>query len=315
MTIPAKQPTSANVADTSGTKKIASPTKSQAHIIKMKDITQSLLNQYFPVLKGAPNILYIAMATWGFESSFRLLHTKGYGGSSYTDSRHLTITKYTGSFVGKDYYYDRAIQNIVRSGTAPSNVLENIQDGAYPHGVSACMGAYHVRGCKAYDYMFKPNQALVDALGLAVNPGESIRAIFTDDETGLTRSIAAGLIVYDQKYKSFLRGGNNPANAIQKAIASYVGKEGIPDANNFKPEQRVDQINGRPVTSTEQTILSQLIEIGLTPDSTYKATAVATIGANSKGSISAKGSASNDGVRTADASTQSSAQNLPGCSA
>jgi hypothetical protein len=313
MTIPAKQPSSATKADQSGSKKIASPTQNQAYIIKMRDITQSLLNQYFPVLKGAPNMLYIAMATWGFESSFRLLHTKGRAPNTVRDSRHLTATNPDRSFLGKDYYFSQPIQNILKSPTISQQTKENLQDGLYPHGVSACMGGYHIIGCPAYNQMFKPNQAIVSALGLGVNPGDSIRAIFTDDELGLTRSIAAGLIVYDQKYKQYLRVGNTPVNAIQKAIAGYVGKAGIPDANNFKPEQRVSQINGRPVSETERSVLGQLVAIGLTPDNTYTAAAVTRISSTPRASVSSKGAAPNDQTRTADASTESAKEKSPGC--
>lgn len=312
MTIPAKSPSSASSANSSSTKKIANPTKDQAYILLMKDITQDLLNQYFPVLKNAPNILYIAMATWGFESNFRMHHRKGGG---VVDSLHLTPSVPSKSFVGKDYYFSQVIQNILRRNPPNPTTVKNVQEGLYPHGVSACMGCYHVAGTPANAYMFGNQKKIVSDLGLEVQPGQAISSIFPDNETGLRRSIAAGLIVYDNKYATYLGKGSTPASAIAKSIAAYVGKEGIPDNNNFKPEQRVDQLNGKNLTSGERSTLQILADIGLTPDNLYVAGATGTISRSSQASVKDKGTASNDQNRSANSTTAAAPTTLPGCSA
>lgn len=302
-----KPPSSAANANNASSKKTAAPSKDQSDIIYIRDVTASLLKDYFPILNGAPNILYICMATWGFESSFRI-HPNG------VNSIHSTATlPKDGNWMKADYAADPIIRNILIRPNLDVTTKNNIEQGYHPHGLSACMGAYHVKGTKANRYMFGPNKAVASSLGLEVEPGQSITSLFPASEVGIRRSIASGLIAYDQKYKTALSLGFKGADAVAKAIAWYVGQVGIPDNNNFKPEQRVAQIGGRPVSSKEASILSILSDIGLTPDNTYVASTTGSISKGSSNYTANKGKSTNKETRVADASTSAKAEELPGC--
>jgi hypothetical protein len=311
MTLPSKPPSAAASANYAASKKVSGPVSDPSGIILMKDITQSLLTQYFPVLSNAPNILFVAMATWGFESGFKLLHRKG----STVDSQHPgaggTVTN--SSLIGKDYLYTKVIKNLTDNPLTSPTVIANINQGKYAHGVSACMGCYHVRGTAANSYMFTPNAKIVSDLGLAVNPGESIVALFPDTEVGLTRSIAAGLVVYDQKYKAYLSKGNSPSTAIMKSIIAYVGAATAKDSNNFSPVRRLDQVQGRNLNTTEVSVLNKLAAAGLTSDNSSLGSGINAIGSAGPRTIAKQGDVSNSSNRQASTVNVAKPADPPGC--
>lgn len=311
--------TSAAAANSSSSKKAAVTSSDNANIIKLRDITANLLKMYFPILSNAPNILYVTMATWGFESAFHLLHKKGRAPNPVViDSQHPGSggSIGAGTLIGSDYLDSAVIRNLRNNPNTSFQVLANIRQGQFAHGLSACMGCYHVRGTKAFSYMFKPHLAMVEELGLAVNPGESITALFPDNDAGRMRSIAAGLIVYDQKYKAFLRKGLSPSEALNNAVIAYVGNPKARDSNNFSPISRLNQVQGKRAGAGEQSILDKLAAAGLSSDDTsigVNSAAISKYGPNSS-MQSLGGSASNNSNRGGDTSSQSPPSNPPGCS-
>lgn len=284
-------------------------------IVKLRDITDTLIKSNFALLQKAPNYLYIAMSIWGYESSFNLLHGKK--GTTKT-SRHLTVvnprsSSYSGAgtnITGK-YFRSSNIQTILNnSGRTPTEVY-NVEDGYYAHGLSACMGCYHVKNTPTGDEFkqYSEHAALIAQEGLQVNPGESISALFTDDEAGWRKSIASGLIILDQKYrKALIKAGGNTAKAIQLAVGYYLGTPGVKDANGLTPEGRISQVFG--TQGNVQTLLAQA-DIKLYDD---KGSVIDTTGILAKGSTSG-GTVSNSSSKTVVATTSGEPKTPVGCQA
>jgi hypothetical protein len=230
----------------------------------------------FPSLITVPNIRIYCMNIWQMESHFDVWPLG-------SNSRHSTIVSGTGNSatssgpwgeyesLGSQYVPDAVSQ--WHSGTAfftdywDDPIIKEekrkfgdtpaLIDGLYAHGVSAAMGAYHVKGTRAYSSMFglPKYQGLAQSEGLVVNPNQSITALYVDTKAGRRKSIIAGLIILDQHYCTWLGkpitpqiakkilacgGGDNgqpPTNysvnseqAILLACGSYLGF-GAPDAN------------------------------------------------------------------------------------
>ncbi len=221
-------------------------------IQKIAQITRTMLDQHFPVLRTAPNIFFICMMIWGEESGWRIHHKRG-------DSRHNTETPPKKGNSSGDYEYSNTITNLRRTNPG-AQVSENITHGYVPHGLSACMGYYHVIGTPTYNEMFKPRESLVNSLGLAVKPGESITAIYPNTELGWTRSIVAGLIVLENKYTTWIRQKLSPSSAIEKSVGSYLGKGR--DKNGKTAEQRIRDVLYSQNTSVK-TLKMASIESGM----------------------------------------------------
>ena len=301
MSLPNKSPSVVAAAQSSPSTKVTQTSPDISNILHIKQITQDLLAQYFPRLSAAPNILYIAMAIWGFESSFKLWHKSG----SVYSSRHLTaVNPATSSLVGRGYYYTQPIQNLLLSPTLTPTIKNNIDDGKYAQGISACMGCYHVRGTLNYNTEFLPFKNVVDAEGLAVNPGESITAIFPNNDTGIRRSIAAGLIILDFKYGIGLSKFSSNSDAIKYAVGIYLGKAGSVDANGTSPEQRVAN-----VYNNRTSITSLLASAGISLDPN-----VQSITNSPASSVANQGDTSNTENRTASNTNTADPTSLPGCS-
>lgn len=284
-----------------------------SRLMLLKDITKNLMGSYFPDLNSAPNSLYVAMATWQKESNFNI-HFKSKN-RSYADSRHLTSTDpNNSSLMGKGYYFSNVIQNYLKteSGKLPASI-SNIQQGFYPHGISACMGCYHVAGTPNNVSEFRPgNSKIISDLGIEVSPGSSIIDLFPDTEFGYARSIGSGLIILNSKYKTALRLYNGDKyTAIVAAVGLYVGKLTALDANGYSPKKRIQEIFGTGRVSTT------LASIGLQLDSgTQIASTVNSIvnSSNTRVAASGGGQASNSSqTRTAGANAQASPTTLPGC--
>lgn len=219
-----------------GTKaKVVVPSKQVLEIQTLADLTMNLIDLYFPLLKKAPDIRYVAMAIWGLESGWRVW-------PNGKNSRHYSATKpENSSLMGKGYYYSPVIQNLVLSNPS-AQVKEAIQDAFYPHGLTACMGCYHVAGTPNNLTDFRPHAKVVSDLGLEVGPGESITALFPNTLEGKQRSIASGLIILNNKFKAGLAKYPNSEAAIKYAVGAYVGKAGAKDVNGYTPEMRTDQV-------------------------------------------------------------------------
>ena len=191
-------------------------------------ITQTLLKQYFPTLSRIPDIVYLCTAMWGTESTFHMsfTNTKFTGENAVlngvTSMHHDPTASNAGGLI-PSYMKSPNVQNILHSGT-PQQII-NIHQGRVPHGASGCMGCYNVYGTRPYNDIFRNKHyaLVIDTLGLTVQPGQSIIGLFPDNDTGLARSIACGLIVLDNKYRIALK-KYGPQRAMEYAIDAYVGK-------------------------------------------------------------------------------------------
>lgn len=249
------------------------PAKRYDDVDNMRQITQDLLRG-FPFLETGPDVMYWLMATWGAESNWRLHFPRGNTFSSlhYTPSRPsiestkgMGNIKSTGTLIGNGYQYSNVIQNAWNDTLVTPEIRENIKEGWYPHGISACMGTYHVKGCpnNTGEWRYYPEAvSLIGGMKLEVNPGQSIfQELFpTDDEVCRTRSIAAGMIIFNYKYRRALETThrNNPVGAMQMAVGNFLGKFGSRDNNGISPEDRVRQLN-----ATSGDLVSVLDYIGV----------------------------------------------------
>lgn len=267
------------MASTAGQTKNSPTTKTQApagdvsNVKAIRDITSTLLTQ-FDLLKAGPDVMYWLMATWGAESNWRLLFPHGNSVTSlhytasppvYESVKGLGTVKSTGTLIGNGYQYSNVIQNLWNSPTVSVQTRDNIKEGWYPHGITACMGTYHVRGCpnNLGEWRYYPEaKTLIDTFGLEVDPGQSIfQTLFsTDDFTCRRRSVAAGMIIFNYKYRKALETThrNNPVGAMQAAVGNFLGKFGSRDNNGVSPEDRVRQLN-----STGGNIVTMLQYVGV----------------------------------------------------
>ncbi len=296
--------TTASQAKVVGSSKQAGISNNLDELKRIRDLTQNALDQYFSLLKTAPDILYVAMAIWGLESGWKLWHNHG----GVLDSRHLSpVDPNRSTLIGTGYRFADPIKSFMARPNLTSVEADNVAQGFVAHGLSACMGCYHVRGTPNYNTDFKPYESIVNSLGIAVNPGESITALFPDNDIGKTRSIVAGLIILQNKYKIGLRKfDKNVSKAIEAAVGWYVGTAGARDVNGYSPVDRQKEVLYTP--SSKLLALSQIgvLKTGqvgtiLTPDMT----AVAS-------STPPSNSVQNDQTRVA--TTTSTKQSGVGCS-
>lgn len=286
-----------------GKSKVNTTGSSNTHLQEISDITKALLSNYFPALKVVPDILYICMAIWYYESTWSLWHSHKDG---TTDSRHITR-------VGEDYpkgylsyVNDPVIQNLIKGNIDPQTKL-NIDEGSWAHGLTGTMGAYFVAGTKHNLSCFGRAEfrPLVTSLQLEVKPGQSIIGLFPyTSNAGIleqlrTKSIASGLLVLDMHYKAHLRINNgDKAKAISGAIGSYLGKG--KDANGVTPEMRIAQVS----SSSGQLWQERLKTINIVKNGSSVT--------NSPGSSYAANTVTNDQTRVA--STDAQKGSIPGCS-
>lgn len=245
-------------AGKASTNKQSKPSSNLDKLQKIRDITATAIKDHFKYLNTAPDILYIAMAIWGMESGWNLLHKKRDG--SY-DSAHLSpVDPNRSTLIGKGYYNADPILSFRNRAGLSAQEAKNIAEGFVAHGLSACMGCYHVIGTPNYNQAFAPYKSIVDQYGLGVSPGQSITALFPDNDLGMTRSIVSGLIILQDKYRIGMKKfNNNPSQAIEAAVGYYVGKAGSRDINGYSPEDRQ-----RDVMYSPSGKLSVLAQIGVT---------------------------------------------------
>jgi hypothetical protein len=258
----------------STTRKGSAPAKDYSNVETCRRITQELLND-FPFLKAAPDVMYWLMATWGAESNWRLMHKKKDGSLNslhhtpckpgVESTQGMGPMKSTGTLIGNGYQYSNVIQNLWNNPASTLEIRNNIKEGWYAHGISACMGTYHIRGCpnNLGEWRFYPEaRAAIDKYGLEVDPGQSIsQTLFpADNEECQRRSIASGMIIFNYKYRRALEttNRNDPVGAMQKAVGAFLGKVGSKDPNGVGPEDRIRQLN-----ATNGDIVVSLKQVGL----------------------------------------------------
>jgi hypothetical protein len=172
-------------------------------------------------LINLPDLEKRLSAIFVLESQLSCFPVKG-----STNSRHKTIV------CGSSAISNGNISNKVSSWTSGtsfftnywnSNVVQNylaccggvqdeaVKDGLYAHGVSACMGAYHVKFTPAWNELFGQTKyrSIVNNYGLEVQIGTSVTSIYPkNDKYNREKSIAAGMIIFDSKFSAYV---NKPA--------------------------------------------------------------------------------------------------------
>lgn len=242
------------VTSSSGRTGSSSLGSSQAYRQQVAQMTQAEL-QYYPQLAQAPGALFALMITWIAESRIRLYPL---GGDSAKHGKATIPEKFvlngqagtSNGFIYSDYWNTPVIQNEWNNGN--STIRSNIEDGFWPWGISACMGAYMVAGCKA-NSTFRAwaattgTQNRIAALGLEVQPGQSINETLfpADTPANQLRSIAQGIIVMSGTYNALLKYHYprlSPTEALSHAVGSYVGPPGAVDVNGYGYSQRVSAL-------------------------------------------------------------------------
>lgn len=313
--------------------KVQIPAADKSRVEKMRAITEDLLKTYFPILAKGPDAMYWLMATWGAESSWRLHFNKGSRSSPVMTSLHYTPSpparesikdpgsvKSTGTLTGNGYQYSNVIQNLWNNPLTTTTIKENIKEGWYPHGISACMGSYHVRGCPnntgEWRFYEESKKLLGSGILLEVDPGQSIfETLFkdADSEECWRRSIAAGINIFNYKYRRALEKTHrgNEAGAMQMAVGNFLGKFGSRDANGVSPEDRVRQLNQ---TGGNIVTMLQAVNLRRTGDNTTLAYEIDTSNKEAKSSGSTQVSNTQTRVATTNGNSGGDSKKTPGCS-
>lgn len=290
--------TTTSQAASNGRPKQAAVGYNVGEIQKLQGMVKDLLSQYFPKLSQAPNIVYVVMATLGFESGWKLLHSRGNKVSSMHNI-YVPGSEKPGSAV-REYLYSSPIQHVLRSSSVTPETVQNVYQGCVAHGMSAIMGHILVAGTPSNKYRFSGYRNIVTSLGLEVRPGESISDLFqANDDLAKKRSIACCLIHLDGDYNRAMNRGNSSNAALVKAIGYYLGSPKVADKNGMTPEQRISDI-----TSGKKGVNYALQVAGISANGE-------AFVANSQTSTNTPDS-SNDLNRVA--STTSTKQLSPGCS-
>lgn len=104
----------------------------------------------------------------------------------------------------------------------------NINHGRLAQSLLGCMGAYLMRGLqngpKGFPHVQGSYSGIAESIGLLVSPGQSITALFTQDQEGLRRGLVAGLCVLEYNYKIYIRKYNgDKTKAIQQTVRVHLG--------------------------------------------------------------------------------------------
>jgi hypothetical protein len=207
-------------------------TRTMDKIQNYSEIMNDLLTNKFPYLADAPDALYIMMATMGHESGFKIYHRGG------TTPNHIQISKFR-SGIGKSYWNDPVIIPIRDDPT----YAVNVEEGLSAKALMATMGMYQVRNCQESLAMISGRyRDIAESYNLMVNPGQSISGVFSNDDTGATRSMVMGCIVMETKYLRRRR-NHDPSSALFFAVGDYLGKAGAKDVLGSSPEMRIALVN------------------------------------------------------------------------
>lgn len=127
--------------------------------------------------------------------------------------------------IGKSYENHPVIK---ASRINPSTNQVNLNQGRQAHSLLGCLGAYLIRGLEtgpaSFPYVQAKYKQLAEAVGLLVNPGEPISALFPQNEEGLRRGLMAGLCILATNYANQLRKNpNDPSGALSMAVRLHLG--------------------------------------------------------------------------------------------
>lgn len=129
---------------------------------------------------------------------------------------------------GKSYENHPIIKSARKDITKNPTYLNH---GRTAHSLLGCMGAYLIRGLesgKGFPYVQNSYKGLAESIGLLVDPGESISALFTEDIDGLRRGLVAGMCIIEHNYKTNLRNKDRDA-AMQQAVRNHLGDPNVSD--------------------------------------------------------------------------------------
>lgn len=229
------------LSTTNVTKRFSSTPSATVDLIQQYSrVMADVLKTYFPLLNSVPDALYIMMATMELESSFRILHNGSSTASHITPSiikRSLHMYTYRG--IGKAYWNDSVI-SIAKANPAQ---IDNVFEGLSSQALMGSMGCYQVRNTKVSNTLMNQfnYRTIAEANGILVNPGASISAVFTNDETGAMRSMILGCMDMQWKYSIFLKRSSS-SQAIRKAVGAYLGDTNAADILGTTPNMRINEV-------------------------------------------------------------------------
>jgi hypothetical protein len=235
---------SASIAKNKRSVKSSKAEVSSASVQRISDILKKILaGPSFPALKVIPNIHYIFMALCGLEvNDFKLLRKKG----GVVTSRHITPSPLS-SFVYKGYLTSPNYLAVHNRLDISTDQKYNLDDGIYPHGLTAVMGCWFIRDTNANKEL-APYKALINSyaakgIPLEINIMESMTSLFiAEDDNAIEASLVQGLIILNlhylrarasKKYSSI----KDPFAALLIAVGLYVGTGR--DANGYTGVDRI----------------------------------------------------------------------------
>ncbi len=119
--------TTTSQAASNGRPKQAAVGYNVGEIQKLHEMVKDLLSQYFPKLSQAPNILYVAMATLGFESGWKLLHNRG---NKISSMHNIYVPGPISSKTGVgEYLLSAPVQNVLRGSSVTPEIVQNVYQG------------------------------------------------------------------------------------------------------------------------------------------------------------------------------------------
>lgn len=195
-------------------------------IIELKNLTNDVLNKYFPELKEIKYILYICMCIWFYENTYHLINPKT------KTSQHSTSNKGS-KWLATGYGNDPLIVNLLKSPATTQVIKDNIEQGYFAHGYGGALGVYLIKGGRIYtDFRASVAKNLdamkADGLVMEIAPGASITDIYkNNDLIAKKSSIGICIAVLLEHYKiakSKLSGGKaSPLVYLAYAVSNYVG--------------------------------------------------------------------------------------------
>lgn len=227
--------------DTSTLTKRFSSTPSATFDLVQRYITimRNVLNN-FQTLSGAPDVLYVMMATMELESSFRILHNNPATPAHIPPSTiNNKLFQFTYRGIGKTYWNDP----VISIAKANQSLYNNVLEGLSAQALMGTMGMYQVKNTRISNMLMSQAnyRSLAEQYGLLVNPGASPSSVFTNDDTGAQKSMLLGCMDMEWKYSIFLK-NNSPQQAIRKAVGAYVGHENASDILGTTPSMRINDI-------------------------------------------------------------------------
>jgi hypothetical protein len=210
-------------------------------ISKVRDTITTLVNQHFASTLGREaDIVNLVNALVCKESKFNV---NAIGPVISSGPKNA----------GGVYLGSSAIKSLITNPSLTPLQRQNIDQGLRGVGLMQCLGLNHVRGGSPAGICELERLRPDICQPLLVNPGEDLYSVVLG-ESNVTKSILAGLIILEGKYKATNKSGDyfsvrgDPYNRkfvtrMQGAVAAYLGL-GRSDLNGTTPELYSNQIVG-----------------------------------------------------------------------